>query len=157
MKLLARLPKDRYDAGTLVVLGGDADQDVVAGPFRCRGEADNSGAKAHGNVLEDPTRSYGDHPAGTYRVASVVREPQPPRTYGPVFIALAPVAGEAWQARENGRKGFGIHGGAPHADGRLRETFGCLRIDDAAAIALADLLEAERAAGREVFYVCEVA
>jgi hypothetical protein len=155
MKIYSRLPTSRFEAGELWV--EDTDAVRVYGPVRCRGEADNAGAMQHGNPQEDPKRAYGDHPYGLYRAMQVVYDPKPEASYGPVFIAINPLAGEAWEARVNGRTGFGIHGGRLHEDGRLRETYGCLRVDDDTALALADLLEKERAAGREVFYECRSA
>lgn len=150
MKLYALLPASRFEAGECWV--EDADGARVYGPVRCRGEADNTGAMQHGNPQEDPKRSYGDHPYGLYRVAQLLYDPKPALSYGPVFIAINPVGGEAWEARLAGRTGFGIHGGALHEDGRLRETYGCLRVDDDTVLALAERLEEERKGGREVFY-----
>jgi lipoprotein-anchoring transpeptidase ErfK/SrfK len=51
------------------------------------------------------------------------------RKYGPHgWITLNPVAGQALEAKRNGRFGLLIHGGAPGAGGALRPTFGCLRL-----------------------------
>lgn len=154
-KIYAALPLSRFEAGELWV--EDADGVRIFGPVRCRGEADNAGAMQHGNPQEDPKRAFGDHPYGLYRVGQPIHDPKPEASYGPVFIPLSPVAGEAWEARLAGRTGFGAHGGKLHADGRLRETYGCLRVDDATAEQLADLVEAEKAAGRDVFYECRAA
>ncbi len=154
MKLLATLPANRSLVGTLVILGGDADQDVVAGPFRCRGKADGQIAARNGNPSRDPLRPFGDHPDGVSRVIAVQRDKPPARAYGPAFVLLSPVGGPAYQARLNGREGLALHGGALNEDGTLRSTEGCLRLDHDSATRVADLLDAERTAGREVFYEC---
>jgi hypothetical protein len=151
--LLARLPGDRQAEGTLEVFRGTA---RILGPMRCRGEADNAGAMRHGNVQEDPVRAYGDHPAGVYRVVLVARDPEPSDSYGPAFLRLDGLAGEALDALRNGRTGIGIHGGRLDAAGGLRATYGCLRVEDAVAAQLADLVEPELEARRPVVYRCEV-
>lgn len=153
MKLYSLLPPNRFEAGEFWV--EDADGQRIYGPVRCRGEADNSAAAKAGNPDEDPARPYGDHPTGLYRVTDVVEIDQRTKqaaTYGPFFIRLNPVAGQAWEARLAGRSGFGAHGGKLHEDGRLRETFGCLRLDDAAIKDVAGMVLEEQKAGREVFY-----
>jgi len=155
IRIQSRLPRDRQHAGTLEVYRDEA---LVLGPVRARGEADNTGAASHRNAVEDPTKSFGDHPGGRYRVVRMVPSTTDrQRTYGPVFFALDPVDGEALAAKRNGRTGIGIHGGRLHDDGRLRETYGCLRIDNDVAEQLAKLVEPELAAGHDVFYACEVA
>ena len=160
MRIVSVLPRDRYLAGTAwVEADPEAGGAVLHGPVRARGEADNASAAKANNVQEDPTRSFGDHPYGTYLVTEVVRVPPggQRRTYRPFFLRLRPVGGEAWQARLNGRDGLGAHGGALHTDGRLRETFGCLRVDDATAEAWAELVTIELTAGRHVVYECREA
>lgn len=155
MLIHARLPQTRYYAGTLWVTDDDGVQ--VFGPVRARGEADNKNAAEHDNVTEDPTKVGGDHPAGLYHVTRIVRFAPADdlhfRKYGPAFLRLEPISGEAREAKEQGRTGLAIHGGALHDDGRLRETFGCLRVDDDVAERLADMV-AERA--EVVAYTCEV-
>jgi hypothetical protein len=142
MKIHAELPLNRFEAGRLWVTD-DAGK-TIAGPGRCRGEADNTAARVHDNVQEDPRRAYGDHPCGVYQPTQVVRfSPGDPlyRTYGPAFIRLNPISGEALEAKRNGRTGIGLHGGALHPDGRLRETFGCNRADDTDIDTIATMLE----------------
>lgn len=153
MKIHARLPLDRQAEGELWVT--DADGLILLGPVRARGEADNAGAMAHGNVQEDPTKAFGDHPGGVYRVTAIVMHPEPVRSYGPAFLRLVPVSGEALEAAEHGRSGFGIHGGDLHPDGRLRETYGCLRVDNEVAERLAALIRPEVALGG-LLYECEI-
>jgi len=139
MKCWSRLPKNREAEGEFWIT--DSAGQTIFGPVRARGEADNTGAKAHGNVIEDPERSYGDHPSGLYAIIAVVHDPQPPRSYGPVFIKLDPRDGEALRAKENGRTGIGIHGGDPGLGGSLRPTFGCLRLENEAVKQIGQLIE----------------
>lgn len=154
MKLYSLLPTNRYEAGEFWI--EDVEGVRIYGPARCRGEADNAAARKADNVVEDPTRAYGDHPYGLYRAVAVawidVNHQRQYDSYGPCFIKLRPVAGQAWEARQNGRNGFGAHGGKLHDDGRLRETFGCLRLDNDVAKDVGTTVEAELKAGREVFY-----
>ena len=153
MRLRATLPLDRYVAGDFWI---EDETGIIFGPVRARGEADNKKAAAQDNIIEDPTRVGGDHPAGTYLVMKVVTIPTPNDTYGPYFIRLDPIGGEALEAKHNGRVGIGIHGGRLHPDGRLRETYGCLRIDDGNLLIVASMLRMEVARGRQVEYSCEV-
>jgi hypothetical protein len=117
---------------------------IVWGPVRCLGKADNANAAKHGNPSRDPAKPEGDTPTGVYRITEVVRDPIPRETYGPAFIRLSPVSGQALEAWKNGRRGLGLHGGALR-DGRLRPTFGCPRLDDDAADQVASLLELQLA------------
>ena len=155
MRLVAALTKDRQAEGQFWVEGDDG---VVFGPVRCRGEADSGNAAKFKNILEDPTRVAGDHPFGVCRVVDIVTiqpaDTKGGRTYGPFFVRLHPVSGEAWTARQQGREGIGLHGGDLGPAGELRATFGCLRLDNASLVQVVDRLFAERAAGREVFYEC---
>jgi hypothetical protein len=96
------------------------------------GKSDNAAAARRGNPSRDPTRPFGDTPAGEYacaigRPGAVTAELE--RKYGPHgWIALDPIAGQALQAKRNGRFGLLIHGGALNAKGRLRPTHGCIRM-----------------------------
>ncbi len=158
MKLYSLLPPARFEAGEFWI--EDAGGQRIFGPVRARGEADNANAAKADNVVEDPARVGGDHPFGLYRVGPVVwidMRTKQADTYGPCFIRLRPVSGQAWDARKNGRDGFGAHGGKLHADGRLRETLGCLRLDNDAVEHVGRMVEAELKAGREVFYECREA
>src|ERR1700752_1689314 len=110
MRIYSALPIDRMAAGVISVL--DDQGRTIFGPVRARGEADNSGAIAHGNVQEDPTKAHGDHPYGSCRVLDVVRlEPGSDafKTYAPFFIRLRPIACQALDAVQNGRTGIGLH------------------------------------------------
>lgn len=132
-----QLPADRTKYGRLQLL--DSTGAVVAGPFDAYGKADNLAAAARGNPTRDPTQSYGDTPTGNYRgyVNDLPRTPKNDATYGPQgVITLDPVSGQALTAKQNGRFGLLIHGGAPSAAGKLRPTFGCIRVANASMTAL---------------------
>ena len=151
LTLISRLPADRREPGTLEALGAAG---IEAGPWRCYGKADTQAAAEHGNLSRDPTRPFGDHPCGMYRLAAVHTFGEPSRTYGPAWISLEPLSGDAGQARINGRYGLLIHGGALR-DGLLRPTHGCLRVDDSTVLELLDLW-AVRAIGPGTVYRAEL-
>jgi hypothetical protein len=158
VKLFSILPKDRFRPGHFFVLEGDS---YVLGPEWCRGEADDAGAVAHGKPAEDPPRSHGgDHPEGLYRVLEVLEVCGADRErFGPFFIRLEPLDGEALRAKEAGRSGFGIHGGKPGQKGtpnQLRATYGCLRVSNGVVAVLAGMLKGHLAADRLVRYECRV-
>jgi len=100
---------------------------VILGPFPCRGKADGQIATAHSNPDRLPTLPFGDHPSGKSVIVSVQPGKQPGRSYGPAFLLLAAVDGDALLAALHGREGIVIHGGDPTADGGLRAAEGCLR------------------------------
>jgi hypothetical protein len=50
---------------------------------------------------------------------------------------------------------LGIHGGRLHPDGRLRETLGCLRVDDDTIVILATMVREDLAHGYPVLYECQ--
>jgi len=153
MRLFSRLPPNRFVAGEFWV--EDHQGRCIFGPRRARGEADNAGAQRHDNLEEEPTQLYGDHPGGLYRVTAIAH-PDPQR-YGSAFLVLDPLEGDALEAKGYGRTGIGIHGGRLHADGRLRETNGCLRLDNDVVEHVAALVAPEITAGRIVFYECLIA
>lgn len=152
IRLFAKLPHDRTAEGTLWAV---EDARLVVGPDRCCGKADNQAAIAHGNPTRDPLKPFGDTPCGVYRIIEVDRisDKEQNQHFGPVFLKLRPVAGDAARSgSEHNRSGFGIHGGPLLEDGQLRPTNGCLRTGDAFVLILADLIEAEFNAGRDVFF-----
>ncbi len=103
---------------------------VVAGPFTCFGKADNAMAARHGNPRRDTTRRFGDTPSGEYRARFVHTPQRDTNTYGVNgYIMMEPIGGDALVARRNGRSGLWIHGGSVR-NGRLRPTFGCVRVFD---------------------------
>lgn len=130
MSLRATLPPDRAQAGTLRVLDG---HDVRL-ECPCLGKSDNAAAAKAGNPTRDPLRKMGDLPTGAYRARpglSLARDAASTRSYGPhPVIALEPLAGDALRAKQNGRSGLLIHGGALGPNGKLRPTLGCLRLSN---------------------------
>lgn len=149
MRVYALLPHDRTQEG---VLWATDDAGPILGRVRCKGKADNQHAIDHGNPTRDPLKPYGDTPLGVFRMGPVEWGKAPAHSYGAVFIRLSPVSGPAWEARQNGRAGLGAHGGDLAPDGHsLRPTDGCPRLLNEDASALGRLVDAELAAGRDVF------
>jgi hypothetical protein len=155
MRLLAFLPPSRFEAGTLHATEGDQ---VVFGPVRAwGGTADNVGSGGDSSPREAPTKLYGDHPTGLYRITGVEDiAGVGPETYGSGLIALEPLEGEALAAKQAGRTELGIVSGRPHADGRLRKSHDCLRIDEASMAALLPMVRAQFVAGKMVLYECRL-
>lgn len=158
MKIMVKLPEDRTREGQLWVTGDDGS--ITFGPVRCKGVADRAEAAIHHNPTQDPTLPFGHHPWGLYRVTVVTDvaadEPTKRLHYGPAAIWLDPIGGDAKKAEDDGRTGFGIHGGLMLPDGSLRATYGCLRVDDENAERLAGLTREAIRTG-PVFYRCEPA
>src|SRR2546427_11222285 len=148
MRIVSNLPSDRLQTGSLTATN-DAGV-VILGPVPARGKADGQIAAAHANPDRDPERIDGDHPTGTYRVVRVEHDKSPTHSYGPRFLLLDPIDGDALIAKKNGRAGLAIHGGDSAPDGSLRATEGCLRVSNETALAVAGLVEPELAAGRTV-------
>jgi len=138
VRIRSKLPLNRWLPGTLVV--EDDHNNVVLGPFPARGKADSYDAEKHGNPDRYPTLPYGDHPYGSYNVVLVQADKPTFHTYGPFFLLLDPVSGDALKAKKNGRTGIGIHGGDPATEetpwGWLRATDGCLRTTNDAITAI---------------------
>jgi hypothetical protein len=138
MVLRSFLPINRALLGTIQAENDEGK--ILAGPFPARGKADNQDAAAHQNPERYPTRPYGDHPYGEYRVQNVVLKPVPAHSFGPVFFLLDPERGDALSAKLLGRTGLGIHGGDPGSGANtLRATDGCLRTTNEAMLALVAL------------------
>jgi hypothetical protein len=135
MLIRAKLPLDRWDAGTLTV--EDEAGLVVFGPVPCRGKGDNDAAAAHGNPARDPKKPFGDHPYGSYAIELIQKDKLPEHSYGPFFLLLTPTGGDALEGAHNGRTGLALHGGELTAYNVLRATNGCLRLrnEDVAAVA----------------------
>ena len=128
------LPADRRREGRLRLI--DDTGDVL--DVRCLGKADNATAAKHGNPHRSPLRPYGDTPTGEYLVTAIRRYDPLHASFGARFIALEPIGGDALTAKQNGRAGLAIHDDdVPPADGTLRVTYGCVRVDTPAAVALA--------------------
>jgi lipoprotein-anchoring transpeptidase ErfK/SrfK len=123
---------NRLNAGQLSVK--DTTGSVVFGPVPCLGKADNTAATVQGNSTRDPTLSFGDTPTGDYRVTEFVKHTSGETTsitYGvSPSLLLDPQDGQALVAKNNGRNGLMIHGGAPSATGGLRPTHGCIRLSE---------------------------
>lgn len=154
IRLVSHLPKTRDADGSFYVFDGEH---LLWGPTRCRGEADNANAAQHNNVIEDPTRVAGDHPAGNYRVVKAVSFHETDAThwfsYGPWFFLLDPLDGEAAKAKANGRVGIGLHGGTAGPRDTLRPTYGCLRLFNESVLRLATWI---MPLPPDLRYTCEV-
>lgn len=156
MHLIARLPHDRVGVGTLTHL-------LTSSMFRCRGKADNASAKSHGNPHRSPTRPFGDHPAGRYRITKLETSPAGKEdTFGPWRLHVQPLdpnSNDECALRERaeaGDDGIMIHSGRLNADGTLRATYGCLRVDDATMEYLALAFKEAFERGEDITYTCEV-
>lgn len=93
----------------------------------CLGKAENARAAAHDNHDRDPLKPYGDTPLGRYNGKLELFDP-PHAVLGSAWIRLDPKSGDAMRARDNGRRGLGIHAG--RGDKKLIPTFGCIRLSD---------------------------
>ena len=126
------LPHNRVIPGKLSAI--DDRGTLIFGPVPCLGKADGQDAALHGNPSRDPTQLFGDTPTGTYSVDELVDHPATEtdlHTYGiHPSIVLNPLSGQALVAKEQGRTGLMIHGGAPSATGGLRPTHGCVRLSE---------------------------
>ena len=157
MKITAKLCRfELPSTGDIVGTGTISCEEPKMPPKRCYADADQAEAAKHDNPTEDPLKPFGDHPFGTYNVIDVrwSSSERERRLYGPVRLALDPVEGDALKAKEGGRTGLAIHGG-PTRNGALRATFGCLRVDDETAEALAKAATDAIKSGRGVSYTCE--
>lgn len=154
MKICVRLPQDRSAEGEVWVEASGA---VALGPERCRGKADNAAARKYGNASRRPELPFGDTPLGVYAVKGVSffgEGAQEFPRYGPAFVALDPLEGQALVAKGNRRTGLAIHGGELLDGGGLRATYGCVRVPDAFARRLGEL--AHEAIGRGERVLVEV-
>lgn len=133
MRLDILLREDRTRPGTLTVMAERTGR-AALGPFDCLGKADSAQARSHGNPERNPEYPYGDTPLGEWLVTDVVPTGTPgltARSYGPFgALNLEPVAGQCVRAYANGRHGIWIHAGDPSAAGRLRPTYGCVRLSN---------------------------
>lgn len=131
MTIRITFPADRTLPGVLRLL----EAEVVLMECPALGKADNEAARRASNPTRDPVRKMGDTPLGSYRARvgyPLSRDEKSTRTYGPhPVIELDPLTGDALTAEQNGRTGLLIHGGVM-ALGRLRPTFGCVRVSDEA-------------------------
>lgn len=139
------LPRDRTRLGTL-----------ICGDFTCAclGKSDSLTAHKNGNHSRDPLKQFGDTPLGTYTV-SIGPVGWPMSSYGthPV-LTMDPTGGDALVAESVGkRSGLLIHGGALNREGKLRPTFGCIRVRNEHQKELVDRVK--RAGGTALLIVSE--
>ncbi|MEO8028214.1 MAG: hypothetical protein ABI823_17150 [Bryobacteraceae bacterium] len=126
--ILVELPADRSKLGRISLRDANG---ALWGPAACYGKADAQSASAHGNPQRDPLQPFGDTPLGSYACAigRPAVTPRISRSYGPNgYVVLRAVSGPAKTAEQNGRFGLLIHGGDLNAAGKLRPTFGCVRV-----------------------------
>jgi hypothetical protein len=122
------LPGNRTKLGLITLKNGI---EVVWGPVSCYGKADDQQAALHGNPTRDPLKPFGDTPLGAYacEIGKPVVTPTIAHSYGPNgYVVLTPISGQAMIAAKNGRFGILIHGGVLNGAGKLRPTFGCVRV-----------------------------
>ena len=82
------------------------------------------------------------------------RDKPPAHSYGPFFLLLDPIRGDAMVAKRNGRMGLAIHWWRFRSGWLTPRPEGCLRVSNETATALAGLVEPEIAAGNTVEYEC---
>ncbi len=126
--ILVELPGNRSKLGLISLKIGD---EVLLGPVSCYGKADDQQAALHGNPARDPLKPFGDTPLGIYscEVGNPVVTPKIAHSYGPNgYVVLTAISGQAKIAAKNGRFGILIHGGDLNGVGKLRPTFGCVRV-----------------------------
>lgn len=136
VEIWIEVTSDRTKPGTLSVYRGI---ERIAGPFRCLAKSDNTAAAQAGNPTRDPLKRMGDAPLGRSSL-TLCAPGTPERSYGPgKRYLLTGATGDALTAKKNGRQGIMIHGGALNANGSLRPTHGCIRVDDSTMAILAGL------------------
>ncbi len=135
-KLVIVVPVGRHAAGRAVLLGNDGKLRLA--PFRVLATSSGSAATRHGNSERDWRRPFGDTPTGSYLVAGALppsagAQPLPEEAHADRLgaLVLSPVGGNALEALRAGRTRFLVHGGPADPSGRLRPTFGGLRVSDA--------------------------
>jgi hypothetical protein len=140
MKIEVSLKANRSLPGLLRLVGDDG-KVLVQG--LCLGKADGVASAKAGNPIRDPARPVGDTPTGEYTGRLLGWVPPPARSYGTVEpIVLDPTAGQALDAKQNGRKGLWIHGGDLTTGGFLRPTYGCIRLTPATHAAVVQAMKA---------------
>jgi len=127
MKALVQLKPDRSLEGTITFF--EIPKSTNTKQVRCLAKSDNTKAKNSGNESRDPLKPFGDLPTGTYK--AVITTAESNDKYGPhKRWVLNALTGDAWTAvHDNGRYSLMIHGGKLR-NGKLRPTYGCLRLDD---------------------------
>lgn len=124
--IIILLPRNRLHVGRLIV----ADADVLSlHECDCLGKADNARAARERNPERDPTRPYGDTPAGLFSSPGIVTFAAPHPRLGHAWLPMEGIQGQAHKAVLGGRTGLGIHAG--RGNDRLVPTYGCVRVRDA--------------------------
>ncbi|HEY1697024.1 MAG TPA: hypothetical protein VGG39_32920 [Polyangiaceae bacterium] len=133
-KLVIVVPAGRRRCGRALLLGSDGS--TRAGPLRVLATASGWAAKRHDNEARDWRKPFGHTPTGSYLVAGslppgVAPHPRRWRRFGMLgALVLQPAGGDALEAAKAGRRRFLVHGGPEDRRGRLRPTFGGLRLSD---------------------------
>ena len=91
----------------------------------CLGKSDNGTAARNSNPARNPLFPWGDLPIGEFEKTRAVWFDKKTRL-GEAWIPIEGVAGDALEAKKNGRYGLGIHAG--RGSGQLVPTHGCLRL-----------------------------
>jgi hypothetical protein len=114
--LRAVLPRDRHVPGWLSVEIDGVAKDGY--PVLGRGLGDDD-LKVNGNT-----------PTGTY-IGTLESTAHRKKRFGPNgAVRLEPTGGRALEAKQRGRDGLLIHGGDLNANDELKQTKGCLRVEN---------------------------
>ena len=141
-KLVIVVPAGRSAEGRAVLLGDDGKARLA--PFPVLATAGRASAVRHGNPERDWRRPFGHTPTGSYLVAGALPPGHPARSGA---LVLAPHGGDALDALRAGRTRFLLHGGTADSSGRLRPTFGGLRVSDPDLATLLRAINEAHAAG----------
>jgi hypothetical protein len=151
-KLFVLVRKGRRTCGRALLLARDGR--TLLGPFRILATASRRVACKHGNAKRSPLLPFGHPPSGTYVIIASLPPSTPHRRadrHGRLGARLlAPRGGDALVATANGRMRYTIHGGPQDRAGRLRPTFGGLRLSDPDLSALIDAINRAFRAGDPV-------
>lgn len=151
-KLFILVRTERRTCGRALLLARDGR--TLLGPFRILATASRRVARRHGNATRSPLLPFGHPPSGTYVIIASLPPSTPHRRadrYGRLgALLLAPRGGDALAATANGRIRYTIHGGPQDRAGRLRPTFGGLRLSDPDLSALIDAINRAFRAGDPV-------
>ncbi len=127
-KLVIVVPAGRRAAGQALLLGDDGKPRLA--PFPVLATAAAGPAARHGNADRNWRRPFGHTPPGSYVVAGALPPGDASRSCLLGALALAPAGGDALLALRAGRTRFLVHGGPLDSSGRLRPTFGGLRVSN---------------------------
>ena len=140
MTLSVTLSKDRKILGTIE---SRSDAGRIGGPWECYGKSDNAKAAAQGNPTRNPLKKFGDTPTGTYSLTLAGQPQADTRTFGPhPVIMMEAKSGQCLDAvSKGGRAGIWLHGGHLNGVGKLRPTYGCLRVHNATMVEIIALVK----------------